>query len=100
MKDYVFTSSKQEDFFGPIGNSITKGKIVNKTKSKNQISLSIGSVVTGFPGSKAHASITGDYPNFILNLTIPTGQTGPRGLPGNTCYINNPLKPVEKSKKG
>ena len=40
-------------------------------------SLTIGTVTTGAPGSDAAASITGTSPNFILNLTIPQGPTGP-----------------------
>lgn len=39
--------------------------------------LTIGTVTTGEPGSEAIASITGTSPNFILNLTIPQGPTGP-----------------------
>ena len=39
--------------------------------------LTIGTVTTGAPGSDAQASITGTAPDFILNLTIPQGPTGP-----------------------
>ena len=39
--------------------------------------LTIGTVTTGDPGTEAAASITGTAPNFILNLTIPQGPTGP-----------------------
>ena len=39
--------------------------------------LEIGSVTTGEPGTQATASITGTAPNYILNLTIPQGPTGP-----------------------
>ena len=39
--------------------------------------LTIGTVTTGAPGTEATASITGTSPNFILNLTIPQGPTGP-----------------------
>ena len=39
--------------------------------------LTIGTVTTGDPGTEATASITGTAPNFILNLTIPQGPTGP-----------------------
>ena len=39
--------------------------------------LAIGTVTTGDPGSEAAATITGTAPNFILNLTIPQGPTGP-----------------------
>lgn len=39
--------------------------------------LTIGTVTTGDPGTAAAASITGTAPNFVLNLTIPQGPTGP-----------------------
>ena len=39
--------------------------------------LTIGTVTTGEPGTAAAASITGTVPNFVLNLTIPQGPTGP-----------------------
>ena len=45
-------------------------------------SLTIGSVTTGEPGGQASATITGTTPNFILNLTIPQGPTGPSGIQG------------------
>lgn len=41
------------------------------------ITLTIGTVTTGAPGSEAAASITGTSPNFVLNLTIPQGPVGP-----------------------
>ena len=39
--------------------------------------LTIGTVTTGAPGTDAAATITGTAPNFVLNLTIPQGPTGP-----------------------
>ena len=39
--------------------------------------LEIGTVTTGDPGTEAIATITGTAPNYILNLTIPQGPTGP-----------------------
>ena len=39
--------------------------------------LTIGTVTTGDPGTEASAEITGTAPNFVLNLTIPQGPTGP-----------------------
>ena len=39
--------------------------------------LTIGTVTTGDPGTEASATITGIAPNFVLNLTIPQGPTGP-----------------------
>ena len=40
------------------------------------ITLTIGTVTTGAPGTDAAASITGTSPNFVLNLTIPQGEPG------------------------
>lgn len=44
--------------------------------------LTIGEVTTGAPGSEAVATITGDPPNQVLNLTIPAGVDAelPAGL--------------------
>ena len=39
--------------------------------------LTIGTVTTGEPGTEAAATITGTAPDFVLNLTIPQGPTGP-----------------------
>ena len=44
--------------------------------------LAIGSVTTGAPDTPASATITGDAPNYILNLVIPQGPTGPAGKDG------------------
>ena len=41
--------------------------------------LTIGTVTTGDPGTEASATITGTAPDFVLNLTIPQGPTGPTG---------------------
>ena len=38
--------------------------------------LTIGTVTTGEPGTPASAEITGEAPNFVLNLTIPQGEPG------------------------
>ncbi len=46
------------------------------------MTLQIGTVITGAPGSQASASITGTAPNYFLNLTIPQGPTGPVGPTG------------------
>ena len=39
--------------------------------------ITIGTVTTGAPGTESAATITGTSPNFVLNLTIPQGPTGP-----------------------
>ena len=39
--------------------------------------ITIGTVTTGDSGTEANATITGTAPNFVLNLTIPQGPTGP-----------------------
>lgn len=42
--------------------------------------ITIGTVTTGAPGTEASATITGTAPNFVLNLTIPQGPTGPEPI--------------------
>jgi len=37
----------------------------------------VGTTTTGAPGTEAAATITGTAPDFVLNLTIPQGPTGP-----------------------
>ena len=56
---------------GPIGPAGATGP-VGETPT-----LTIGIVTTGAPGTDAAATITGTSPNFVLNLTIPQGPTGP-----------------------
>ena len=59
--------------------------------------LSIGTVTTGAAGTNASASVTGTTPNFVLNLTIPrgnTGATGATGPQGPSGTYTGPLKPT------
>lgn len=44
-----------------------------------QLTLTIGTVTTGAPGTQASATIIGNAPNLILDLVIPQGPTGPTG---------------------
>jgi hypothetical protein len=43
------------------------------------LSLEIGTVTTGAAGSSASATLTGEAPDYTLNLTIPRGATGASG---------------------
>jgi hypothetical protein len=63
---HIFTSLKE----------YLKG--VQTTISSNYYNLSIGSVSVG----TAAASITGTFPNQVLNLVLQTGPTGPAGPTG------------------
>jgi hypothetical protein len=59
-------------------------KDVQTTISSNYYNLAIGSVSAGTTPS---ASITGSFPNQLLNLVLaqgPTGATGPQGPVGAT----------------
>lgn len=50
-----------------------------------QLKFNIGSVATGTAGTSASVSISGTFPNYTLNFTIPrgnTGATGPQGPQG------------------
>lgn len=53
-------------------------KTLQESVSANYYNLSIGSVSQG----TAAASITGAFPNQILNLTLQQGATGPTGPAG------------------
>lgn len=44
--------------------------------------LAAGNVETLEPGQPATASVTGDGPEYQINLGIPRGQTGAQGAPG------------------
>lgn len=62
--------------------TITPTPTTTPTPTPEPITLTIGTVTTGEPGTEAAASITGTSPNFILNLTIPQGPVGPEGPQG------------------
>ena len=63
---HIFTSLKE--YLGTL----------QETVSSNYYNLSIGSVSQGV----AAASITGTFPNQILNLSLPKGDVGPMGPAG------------------
>ena len=62
---------------GPTGPTGPTGATGPAGEDAAPLSLSIGTVTTGDPGTQASAEITGTSPNYILNLTIPQGPTGP-----------------------
>ena len=64
--------------------------------------IQMGSVLTTEPGSAAEATLTGIFPNYVLNLKLPrgingeAGQDGPQGLPGTgtaTVYRSPDMPP-------
>lgn len=46
--------------------------------------LSLGTVTTGAAGSSVVITITGTAPNYVINFTIPRGDTGAAGATGAT----------------
>ena len=62
---------------GPTGEQGPTGPTGEQGLTGETPILTIGTVTTGAPGTEAEATITGTSPNFILNLTIPQGPTGP-----------------------
>ena len=62
---------------GDIGPTGPQGDIGPTGPQGETPTLTIGTVTTGDPGTEASATITGTAPNYILNLTIPQGPTGP-----------------------
>lgn len=66
--------------YGPTGVEINIPTIAGPIGPTGETpNISIGNVTTGDAGSTAGASITGDTPNLILNLTIPKGDPGQNG---------------------
>ena len=51
----------------------------NSTDNLIDFTLTEGTITTGAAGSSVIATVTGDYPDFELNLTIPRGATGASG---------------------
>lgn len=45
------------------------------------VNITVGTVTTGTPETPADAAISGDAPNFTLDLTIPEGDKGDPGPP-------------------
>lgn len=66
---------------GKDGKSGNDGKDGKDGQSPN---LSIGTVNTGAAGSQVSATITGEYPNLMLNLVIPRGFDGEDGQDGQS----------------
>ena len=62
---------------GPTGPTGLDGATGPTGPAGDTPTLTIGTVTTGDPGTEAAATITGTSPNFVLNLTIPQGPTGP-----------------------
>ena len=62
---------------GEIGATGPQGEIGPTGPVGETPTLTIGTVTTGAPGTDASATITGVAPNYVLNLTIPQGPTGP-----------------------
>ena len=56
--------------------------------------LTVGTVTSGDANSVADASITGDAPNQVLNLTLKQGPTGPTGPTGAASTIPGPTGPT------
>lgn len=60
---------------------------VNKGDPGPANTLTIGTVTTGEPGTQASATITGESPNQVLNLTIPRGNAGSGAAVGSIALF-------------
>lgn len=60
-------------------------------------SISIGTVTTGAAGSSASASLTGTFPAYTLNLTIPRGNAGATGAGTGDLLAANNLSDVDSA---
>lgn len=55
----------------------------NSTDNLIDFTLSAGTITTGAAGSSVAVSVSGDYPDFVLDFTIPRGDAGTPGLSGD-----------------
>ena len=62
---------------GEIGPTGPQGEVGPTGPDGETPTITMGTVTTGDPGTEASATITGTAPDFVLNLTIPQGPTGP-----------------------
>ena len=65
---------------GPTGPTGETGPTGPTGETGPAINLAIGTITTGAPGTDASATITGTSPDYVLNLVIPQGPTGPTGV--------------------
>ena len=79
MKIFGYVATGPQGIQGPTGPTGVTGPTGPSGEAGETPTLTIGTVTTGAPGSDAEATITGTSPNFVLNLTIPQGPTGPIG---------------------
>ena len=68
---------------GPNGIQGATGPQGNPGNNGLDATMSIGSVVTGIPGSNVIVTNTGTSTNAIWNYTIPRGDVGAAGTPGH-----------------
>jgi hypothetical protein len=57
--------------------------------------ISIGTTVTGAPGTPAMVSNSGTPLSVILDFVIPQGIQGPPGEPGDKHYLHHQIAPVD-----
>ena len=75
IKVTVFPENELTYSSDGFGNILVTDRIVTM---HNEFTVDVtGTVTTGAPGTDATATITGTSPDFVLNLTIPQGPTGP-----------------------
>lgn len=74
---YTFVFTNMKGATGATGNPGQNGE---------SPTITMGTVTTGAAGTNASASLTGTYPNYVLNLTIPRGNTGPAGTAASGTY--------------
>lgn len=73
---------------------------VSQLQNDEPYNLTIGTVTTGDAGTQASASITGQSPNQVLNLTIPKGDTGDSGGGNDIIDISNQISTLDTTNLG
>lgn len=70
----------------------------NSTDNLIDFTLTAGTTTTGAAGSSVIATVTGDYPDFEINLTIPRGDAGASGDGTGDMLAANNLSDVASTK--
>ena len=79
-----FTPEQLAALKGAKGDKGDKGDAGEKGADGQTPNISIGTITTGAAGTNASASISGETPNLVLNLTIPKGDKGDKGAQGES----------------
>jgi hypothetical protein len=72
---------------GACGGALPEAKAQSPTSNNGTVSVTVGSTLTGAPGTQARVTNAGNSQNVVLDFLIPAGVQGLMGLPGSNATI-------------